>query len=78
MTAIHSKFPQGSANCNYDIFEEFPDGSTLWRKCVIGIGTAEIELGNLSKRTSNKLFALSLSNLELPKINARAAAEGKE
>jgi hypothetical protein len=56
----HHKFPEDSANRDYDVFEEFPDGSTVWRACVFGMGNVELKLRELAKETTNKFFALSL------------------
>jgi hypothetical protein len=57
---MFSKFPENSTNRDYDIFEEFPDGSTIWRACVFGMGNVELKLHELAKETSNKFFALNL------------------
>jgi hypothetical protein len=57
------KFPEDSANRDYDVFEEFPDGSTVWRARVFGMGNVELKLRELSKGTSNKLFAINLNDL---------------
>jgi hypothetical protein len=62
------KFPQGSANRDYDVFEELPDGSTVWRACVFGIGSVELKFRELAKETGNELFALNLQDRTLPVI----------
>ena len=56
------KFPEGSTNRDYDVFEEFPDGSTVWRACVFGMENVELKLRELAKETTNKFFALSLQD----------------
>lgn len=56
------KFPEGSTNLDYDVFEEFPDGSTIWRACVFGMENVELKLRELAKETTNKFFALSLQD----------------
>ena len=56
----HHKFPEGSTNRNYDIFEEFPDGSEVWRACVFGMENVELKFRELAKETSNRIFATSL------------------
>ena len=33
----HHKYSEGSINCDYDIFEELPDGSTVWIACIVRI-----------------------------------------
>jgi hypothetical protein len=56
------KFPEDSTNRDYDVFEEFPDGSTLWRACVFGMANVELKLRELAVETTNKFFALSLQD----------------
>ena len=45
---IHQKYPEDAANRNYDIFEELPDGSTVWRGCMVGMENVESKLRRLS------------------------------
>ena len=52
--------PEGSTNRDYDIFEEFPDGSCVWRACVFGMENVELKFRELAKETSNRIFATSL------------------
>ena len=56
------KFPEGSANREYDVFEEFPDGTNKWRACVFGMGNVERKLRELASETTNKFFALNLQD----------------
>jgi hypothetical protein len=56
----HHKFPQDSTNRDYDIFEELPDGSTVWRACVFGMENVELKFRELAKETINRIFAISL------------------
>jgi hypothetical protein len=58
----HQKFPEGSTNREYDVFEEFPDGTTKWRACVFGMGNVERKLRELASETTNKFFALNLQD----------------
>ena len=58
----HQKFPEGSTNREYDVFEEFPDGTTKWRACVFGMGNVERKLRELAGETTNKFFALNLQD----------------
>ena len=55
-----SKFPENSKILDYDIFEEFPDGSTVWRACVFGMGSVQLKLQELAKDSDHKFFALNL------------------
>lgn len=56
------KIPVGSANRDYDVFEELPDGSTIWRACVFGMRNAELKLRDLARESNNKFFALNLQD----------------
>jgi hypothetical protein len=60
------KFPEGSANRDYDLFEEFRDGSTVWRACVFGMENAERKLRELARESNNKFFAISLQDRTIP------------
>jgi hypothetical protein len=63
------KFPEGSTNRDYDVFEEFRDGSTVWRACVFGTGNAEMKLRELARESNNKFFALYLYERSQPVIH---------
>ena len=63
------EFPGDSANLDYDVFEELPDGSTVWRASVFGMANVQQEFRELAKQTSNKLFALNLRDQTLPVIH---------
>jgi hypothetical protein len=52
------KFPDGSTNRDYDIFEELPDGEKVWRACVVGMENVELKLGELARESNNKFLAL--------------------
>ena len=64
----HHKFPEGSANRDYDVFEEFPDGSTVWRACVFGMEKVELKLRELARESNNNFFALNLRDGTRPPI----------
>jgi hypothetical protein len=55
------KIPEEWANRDYEVFGEFPDGSTVWRACVFGMENVELKLRELAKETTNKFFALTLT-----------------
>jgi hypothetical protein len=44
----------------YDLFEKFPDGSSLWRACVVGLEGTRRHMTDLSKRSSNQFYAMHL------------------
>jgi hypothetical protein len=62
------KFPEGSANREYFIFEKLPDGSAVWRGCVLGMENVELKLQNLARESNNKFFALNLGDRSHPII----------
>ena len=51
------KFPEGSINRDYDIFEELPDGNKVWRACVVGMENVELKLDELASESNNKFLA---------------------
>jgi hypothetical protein len=55
----------------YDLFEQLPDGSELWRRHVQGLLEAQRELLEMSKTTKNDCFAMHFKTKE---IVARACA----
>jgi len=60
------KYPLGSLNRDYDIFEQLPDGSTIWRACVFGMKNVELKLLEMARETNNKFFALNLQDRSCP------------
>ena len=62
------KFPEGSDNRDYDVFEELNDGSTVWRACVVGMENVESKLRELALESNNKFFALNLENPIQPAV----------
>lgn len=71
---LHHKFPEDSTNRDYDIFEEFPDGSTVWRACVFGMDNVELKFRELGRETSNRIFAISLRDQSVPVIRPSKSA----
>jgi hypothetical protein len=72
------KFPDDSANLDYDVFEELPDGSAVWRACVFGMGNVRLKFRELAKETGNKLFALDLQDRTLPVIRPSNASANQQ
>jgi hypothetical protein len=67
------RYPEKWAFIDYDVFEEFPDGATVWRTCVCGMKEVELKMMQLRKETPNKLFALNLSDgRDFPSVVAPA------
>lgn len=44
----------------YDLFEKFPDGSSLWRASVLGLEGACIHMRELSRKSGNEFYAIDL------------------
>lgn len=42
----------------YDLFERFPDGSSLWRACVVGREGARLHMRDLALRSTNQFYAM--------------------
>jgi hypothetical protein len=56
---------------DFDIFERFPDGSTIWRVCVYGQYEAERKLQELAEHSTNEFVAIDIQAGEpLPAILA--------
>jgi len=69
---------------DYDVFEKFPDGSTLWRVCVSGRYEALRKVQELRERSENEFFTLDIQSHEFmpasrpthSRLAAKAAAGG--
>ena len=48
----------------YDIFEKFPDGSTLWRASITGRYEANRKICELAERSENQFFAIDVQAAE--------------
>jgi hypothetical protein len=47
---------------DYDIFEKFPDGSSLWRVCVRGRFEAQRKMDELVERSENQFFMIDIQD----------------
>jgi hypothetical protein len=45
---------------NFDIFEKFPDGSTLWRACVSGSYETQRKIQDFSEHSKNQFYAIDI------------------
>ena len=45
----------------YDIFQKFPDGSTIWRACVSGRYETERMMRELAEQSKNQFYANDIS-----------------
>jgi hypothetical protein len=63
---------------DYDIFETFPDGATLWRGNVKGLESVGTLLRQLAKQTTNECFAMHIpSNEVVARINVPGSGSRK-
>jgi len=46
---------------NYDIFEKFPDGSTIWRVCVSGWYETQRKMWELTEHSKNEFYAIDIT-----------------
>ena len=45
---------------DFDIFERFTDGSTVWRVCVRGRFDAQRKMNELAERSENECFMIDI------------------
>jgi hypothetical protein len=60
----------------YDLFEKFPDGSSLWRDSVRGFETARFRLQKLVQGSENQFYAINLTTGEVLAINSESDTRG--
>ena len=58
----------------YDLFEKFPDGSSLWRDSVSGFETTRLRLQELARRSENQFYAINLTTGEVLAFNSECDA----
>ena len=50
---------------DFDIFEKFSDGSTLWKACVRGRFDAQRKMNELAELSENEFFMIDIQNTVL-------------
>jgi hypothetical protein len=50
---------------DYDVFEKFPDGSTLWRACVSGRYEAQRKMNQFAEFSAHEFFVIDIQAVEL-------------
>ncbi len=50
---------------DYDIFEKFADGSTLWRACISGSFEAHRKIQEFAEYSENEFFLIDIQATEL-------------
>jgi hypothetical protein len=58
----------------YDLFEKFPDGSSLWRASVSGFETTRLRLKELACSAENQFYAINLTTGEVVASNSEPNA----
>src|SRR5258708_36728099 len=58
----------------YDLFEKFPDGSSLWRACVIGLQATLSQKSDLAQRSQNHFYALHINSVKLISLKLKHGA----
>ena len=69
----------------YEIFERFPDGSTLWRASIAGRYEANRKMAELAEHSDNQFFSIDVQAAEAlppkfvrdnPRLLVKGAAAG--
>jgi hypothetical protein len=55
----------------YDLFEKFPDGSSLWRASVSGLGNARLHLQELTRWSENQFYAIDMTMGKMLRLGRR-------
>jgi hypothetical protein len=58
----------------YDLFEKFPDGSSLWRDSVSGIELTCLRIEEMARRSGNRFYAIDLTTGEVLNFNSEPDA----
>jgi hypothetical protein len=58
----------------YDLFERFPDGSSLWRACVVGLQGTRLHMVDLARRSSNQFYAMHVGSGKIVPLSQRPAS----
>lgn len=53
---------------DFDVFEKFPDGSTLWRACVNGRYDAQRKMHELAEHSGNEFFLIDIRAAVIPPL----------
>jgi hypothetical protein len=61
-------------NHKYDLFEKFPDGSSLWRACVIGLEGTRLHMVDLARRSPNQFYAMNVVNGKIVALDFQEGA----
>ena len=60
----------------YDLFEKFPDGSSLRQDSVPGLVKTYLRLRELAQRSENEVYAIDLTSGKVVAFNSERCAHG--
>jgi hypothetical protein len=63
-------------NYEYDLFEKFPDGSSLWRDSIPGLEQTRLRLHELAQTSENQFYAINLATGEVLAFDSKSDAHG--
>ena len=46
----------------YDLFEKFSDGSSLWRASILGLEGTQLHLRQLAEKSGNQFYAIDVTS----------------
>jgi hypothetical protein len=63
---------------DFDLFEKFADGSSLWRTCASGQIDAQQKLQNLADHSENEFYSIDIETGELLPFNIARSNSRKQ
>jgi hypothetical protein len=63
---------------DFDLFEKFADGSSLWRTCASGQIDAQQKLQNLADHSENEFYSIDIETGELLRFNLARSNSRKQ
>lgn len=55
----------------YEIFEKFPDNTSLWKDSALGAKKARHKLMEMAEKAGNKFYAIDIASGEILKIDSK-------
>lgn len=62
----------------YDLFERFPDGSSLWRDSALGMENTRHRLQELTQKSENQFYAIDLTSGESLAFDSKRDVHGPQ
>jgi hypothetical protein len=59
----------------YEIFEKFPDRSSLWRDSAVGVRMAQVKALELAMKSANEFYAIDLTSGKVLRLNRESEGE---